>query len=233
MCSSILKSAVKVVLAATLVAGCIAKEEKPEPKADETSAAAVACAPVLPPAEPERAKLTLDPAATYTIVGAQSEKCLQPADVAVDGARLQIASCNGSKAQQFKMIPIPGEHYSIANVQSGKCFDVASASVDNGAAIQQFPCHGGLNQQWMFADGGSGTIRVAARNSGKVLDVAEEKTVDGTPVSQWDWKSSGNQPFRLKPAGAAAVAAKDVAGAGDKKSKAGKPAKTTTASAKP
>jgi hypothetical protein len=144
--------------------------------------------------------VTIDTAATYTIVGVQSGKCVEvTGGSAADGAALQIASCNGSTRQQFRMESTGGGYYHIRNVSSNRCMDVASASTSNGARIQQYSCWSGENQQWSFTDVASGVVRLTARNSGKSLDVYGRDTADGTAVIQWSWNSGTNQQFRVVP----------------------------------
>ncbi|WP_437684809.1 endo-1,4-beta-xylanase [Sorangium sp. So ce176] len=145
--------------------------------------------------------VTIDTAATYTIVGVQSGKCVEVAGGSTaDAAALQIASCNGSTRQQFRMESAGGGYYRIRNVNSNRCMDVADASTSDGARIQQYSCWSGENQQWSFADVAGGGVRLTARNSGKSLDVYGRGTADGTAMIQWTWNSGTNQQFRLTPA---------------------------------
>ena len=105
--------------------------------------------------------VTVDTAATYTIVGVQSGKCVEVAGGSTaDGAAMQIASCNGSTRQQFRMESAGGGYYRIRNVNSNRCMDVASASTSDGAAIQQYSCWTGNNQQFSFTDVASGVVPV-------------------------------------------------------------------------
>jgi hypothetical protein len=130
-------------------------------------------------------------------VAAASNKCVQFIGVPPNPGNGEIRTCNGSKAQEFKLQPLPGGYTTIINAQSNDCLDVVEASSDNGTVVGQYGCHGGPNQQWIVADAGGNTIRLVARHSGKVLDVSEAKTDDGTRLCQWDWKSSSNQQFKL------------------------------------
>ena len=110
-----------MVLTVALATSCVPKEEKPaETKAEPA-------APAGPPPEPARAALAIKPEAAYTIVGAASGKCLQLVGAGDgDTARTEIASCNGSKAQQFKFQSVPGNYWAIVNVLSSKCVDVSA-----------------------------------------------------------------------------------------------------------
>lgn len=42
-----------------------------------------------------------------------------------------------------------GGYVTFTNVRSGKCLEVAGASGDNGAALDQSTCAAGANHQWM------------------------------------------------------------------------------------
>jgi hypothetical protein len=203
-----------MVLVGALAAACVRKEEPKEEPAPSSKAAYVV------PPEPARSALALNPTASYTIVAVASDKCLQYAGAVEDiGARAEIRTCDGSKAQQFTLQPAPGGYQSIVNAQSKKCLDVAALSTEDGAAVQQWDCNGGANQQWIVADASPDTIRLVARHSGKVLDVAQEKTEDGAQLVQWSWKSSSNQGFKLKLVGPEAG---DGPGKGGESKKAGK-----------
>ncbi|WP_437729748.1 non-reducing end alpha-L-arabinofuranosidase family hydrolase [Sorangium sp. So ce1335] len=144
--------------------------------------------------------VTIDTAATYTIVAAQSGKCVEVAGGSTaDAAGLQIATCNGSTRQQFRMESAGGGYYRIRNVNSNRCMDVAGASTSDGARVQQYSCWSGENQQWSFADVAGGAVRLTARHSGKALDVYARGTADGTAVVQWSSNGGTNQQFRVVP----------------------------------
>ncbi|WP_437319434.1 endo-1,4-beta-xylanase [Sorangium sp. So ce385] len=171
-----------------------------------TALALVACGPVDQLDEAEfdfgdaAESVTIDTAATYTITGVQSGKCVEVAGGSTaDGAGLQIATCNGSARQQFRMESAGGGYYRIRNVGSDRCMDVTSASTTDGARVQQYACWTGENQQWSFTDVTGGAVRLTARHSGKSLDVYGRGTADGTAVIQWASNGGTNQQFRLAP----------------------------------
>ena len=174
-----------MVLTVALAASCVPKEEKPAETKTEPAA------PAGPPPEPARAALAIKPDAAYTIIGAASGKCLQLVGTGDgDTARTEIASCNGSKAQQFKFQSVPGNYWAIVNVLSSKCVDVSAFDMADDARVQQYQCNGGANQHWIVADAPGGNYRIVARHSGKVMDVAGGATADNTLVSQVTWKSA-------------------------------------------
>ncbi|WP_459194084.1 glycoside hydrolase family 11 protein [Halosimplex sp. J119] len=91
--------------------------------------------------------------------------------------------------------------YRITNVNSGKVLDVASASTEDGANVQQYSYGGGANQQWNVEDTGGGVYRIENVNSGKVLDVASASTEDGANVQQYSDGGGDNQRFHLHDQG--------------------------------
>jgi endo-1,4-beta-xylanase len=142
--------------------------------------------------------IVIDTAATYTITGVQSGKCVEIANGSTaDGARVQISTCTGQARQQFRMEATDSGFFRVRNVGTNKCLDVTGISTADGAAIQQYSCWSGQNQQWSFADVSSGVVRITARHSGKVMDVFGRGTADGTQLIQWPWSGQTNQQFRV------------------------------------
>jgi len=215
-----------VTLAVALAAGCIdQKQETPAP-------APAAAAPAIPP-EPPRSALVISPTTSYSVVGVASNKCLQYIAGAPEGARAEIRTCNGSKAQLFNLRPVSGGYYEIVSVQgTNECLDVPAFLQDDGAGVQQWTCNGGANQHWIVADAGPGAIRLVAQHSGKVLAINGENTGDGSLLGQWAWKSGSNQRFKLVAAGAkptdATSGSGGAAGGDSKPAKGAKAAKAKT-----
>ncbi len=195
-----------LTLAVALAAGCIdQKQEAPQP-------AAPAPAPAIPP-EPPRSATPISPTASYSVVGVASNKCLQYVAGTPEGARAEIRTCNGSKAQLFNLRPVSGGYYEIVSAQgTNECLDVPAFSQEDGAPVQQWTCNGGANQQWIVADAGPDAIRLVAQHSGKVLAVNGENTGDGSLLGQWAWKSGSNQKFKLLAAGTKPLDAKGGSG---------------------
>lgn len=188
---------------ALLTGGCVEQGE-PTPKPAE---------PAAPPPEPARSALTISQDAAYTITAFAASKCIQPAGQSTtEGSRAQIAVCDGSPAQQFRLQAVAGGYHALINVRSSLCIEVAGASSDNGAAIQQGACRPATNQQWIIADAPGGTVRLVARHTGKAIDVQGAATAAGTNLIQWPWSGDPNQRYKL----ALATSAAPDAGAGAK-----------------
>ncbi|HEY6555736.1 MAG TPA: endo-1,4-beta-xylanase [Polyangiaceae bacterium] len=146
--------------------------------------------------------ITIDTSVAYTITGVQSGKCVEvAAGSTTASAALQIATCNGTTRQQFRMEPTDSGFYRIKNVNSGQCADVEGASTADGARVQQYHCWTGTNQQWSFSDVSTGVVRISARHSGKSLDVTGNGSADGTRLIQWPLHGGANQQFRLARVG--------------------------------
>lgn len=68
--------------------------------------------------------------------------------------------------------PVPAGFHQLVAVHSGKCLEVANASIDAGAQVWQSTCTGAANQQWRFdllGDTLDRTYEVSAQHSGRCL----------------------------------------------------------------
>jgi len=95
--------------------------------------------------------------------------------------------------------------YQVIARHSGKCLDVANASLKHAANVIQGVCGGpaAYNQQWRirYVEGGDGAARVIARHSGMCLDVAYARLEHGANVVQGVCGGAGsgaNQLWRFK-----------------------------------
>ncbi|MEW9551935.1 RICIN domain-containing protein [Nonomuraea sp. NPDC050783] len=88
---------------------------------------------------------------------------------------------------------------------SGKCVDVISASVADGAEVAQYACNGAGNQRWEFRDLGTGYYQLVAAHSGKCLDVNGASTADNARIIQWTCGGGQNQQWQVQDAGSGRV----------------------------
>lgn len=147
------------------------------------------------------AEITLDPTASYTIVGVQSNKCVGPTGGSTaSGVQLDIETCTGTANQRWIPQPMSGGFFRWQNELSGLCMDVSGGSTFAGAPVIQFACGTQTNQQWTVTDVFGGSERMTARNSGLVLDVTGQGTADGTKVEQWFSNGGSNQHFFMNEA---------------------------------
>lgn len=98
---------------------------------------------------------------------------------------------------------INGRYY-LVNRNSGKVMEVAGASTNAGANIQQNTFSGGTHQQWDFiplpsTNGGDYSYyAVTAAHSGRAADVQNFSLSDGGNVMQWDNANGVNQHWFLE-----------------------------------
>jgi len=108
-------------------------------------------------------------------------KCLDNAAAKVaDGNKIQLYSCNGTKAQQWTN---PGD--GTLHVQ-GYCLDVKAAGKAVGTLVQLYHCNGTVAQQWKI---NTSTQTVVNPNSGLCLDDKAASTANGTTI--WMYTCNG------------------------------------------
>jgi len=76
--------------------------------------------------------------------------------------------------------------------------DVAGASLNDGADINQWTYSGNNNQRWRIESVGSGFYRVVSVNSSKCVDVVGNSTADGVAINQWPCNGQNNQSFTFQ-----------------------------------
>lgn len=148
-----------------------------------------------------RSEISLDPTASYTLVGVQSNKCVGPVGGSTaSSVQLEIETCTGTANQRWVPQPMSGGFFRWKNELNGLCIDVSGGSIFAGAPVIQFACGTQTNQQWTVADVTGGSERMTARHSGLVLDVTGQGTADGTKVEQWFSNGGSNQHFVMNEA---------------------------------
>lgn len=145
--------------------------------------------------------ITLDPTASYTIVGVQSNKCVGPTGGSTAlGVQLDIETCTGTANQRWIPTSMGSGFFRWKNELDGLCMDVSGGSFSAGAPVIQWTCGTQTNQQWAVTDVTGGSERMTARHSGLVLDVTGQGTADGTKVEQWFSNGGSNQHFFMNEA---------------------------------
>jgi hypothetical protein len=114
-----------------------------------------------------------------------------------NGPRRDYTATNPGYAEQVVNItwgadvpPIINGRYIVVNHNSGKVMEVAGASTNDGANIQQNTYNNGLNQQWDIvpyssAGGDVSFYGMTAAHSRKAADVYNFSYADGANVQQW------------------------------------------------
>jgi endoglucanase len=93
------------------------------------------------------------------------------------------------------------QYYEVVALHSGKCVDVANASVAHAASVVQGTCWRGGNQKWRLQDAGNGYYDIIVQHSGKCLDVANASLAHAAPVVQGNCWGGANQRWRLNEVG--------------------------------
>jgi hypothetical protein len=151
-------------------------------------------------------EISLDPTASYSMVGVQSNKCIGPiGGSSASGVQLEIENCTGTANQRWRPDSMGGGFIRWRNELNGLCMDVSGGSPFPGAPVIQFTCGTQANQQWTVSDiaGGSdagGSDRMTARHSGLALDVTGQGTAAGTKIEQWFSNGGSNQHFVINEA---------------------------------
>ena len=95
------------------------------------------------------------------------------------------------------------EATTIVASHSGSCLDVAGASVEDDANVQQWSCGDGANQRFTLAplDTLEDTYLIVAEHSLQCIEVPNSATGNGTSIRQSTCDGGANQSFRLEPNG--------------------------------
>ncbi|NUW38980.1 RICIN domain-containing protein [Nonomuraea rhodomycinica] len=181
------------------------------------AAAALLTGMLAAPGPAEAAASSPGPVRWYQIIAQHSGKCLDVAYASqAHAANVVQGTCGGPGAgynQQWRVVfrnGVDGPARIIAR-HSGKCLDVAYASLAHAANVVQGTCGGpgaGDNQFWTQVpvpgrawQGTGGPVRLVALHSGKCLDVAYASLAHAANVVQGTCGgpgSGGNQIWRFK-----------------------------------
>ena len=94
----------------------------------------------------------------------------------------------------------PAGTYTMVNVYTGKCTDVAAASKSSGAQVQEYTCNGTGAQSFQVIDEGSGWFKILNTNSQLAVDVIGASTSNGTHIQQYTDNGTGAQRFSINVA---------------------------------
>ena len=151
------------------------------------------------------------PAGRYTLVNANSGKCVEVEGGAQnDGANIRQAVCTGAAQQAFDLVAAGDGLYELTVASSGKAMDVSGASTADGANIQQWSVNHTGAQRFRLQTPGSERYTLVNANSGKCVDVAGASTADGANVQQYTCNGTGAQLFLFKPSGGTVPAGKSA-----------------------
>ncbi|MFV2011251.1 MULTISPECIES: LamG-like jellyroll fold domain-containing protein [unclassified Micromonospora] len=133
---------------------------------------------------------SVDP--TGPLTSGLAGKC---AELAADGTKVQLATCDGATAQSWRYVG------SSRQLRRGdRCLGLAGQATGNGTLVQAQTCSSSANQKW-------GTSGNGWRNSGagRCLEVPGSSTTDGTQLAIRNCNDQANQWWALALVSAAPV----------------------------
>ncbi len=112
--------------------------------------------------------------------------------ITADGTEVQLWTCNGNNAQQWRM----SNARELRNPLADKCMVLGNggAAVD-GAPIWEWTCGGQADQKWLYKN-----MQIVAGNSGKCIDVPQNNLAAGQALQLWDCNDTNAQKFTFEPA---------------------------------
>ena len=137
----------------------------------------------------------------FKIKSKQSNKCIDIAAISSDnGALMQLWEDVNGDNQKWNIKDITDDlktntncTYKILNKSSNKALQVASASSENGALIEQWDENNTKNQSWKIENVSDKYFKIINDISGKVLDIKDLAQYDGATVHLWEDVSGDNQ----------------------------------------
>lgn len=147
---------------------------------------------------PAASAATVDPNASYVLIGRGSGKALDVYNLSMaDGARITQWTRNDGLQQQWQFVDSGNGYYRIKSRLSGKVLDVTNWSTADGAAITQYTDYNQNNQQFRLQDTSNGYVSLISRHSGKAVEVQGASTADGANIVQYANWGGDNQQWQL------------------------------------
>ncbi|MFB0633272.1 RICIN domain-containing protein [Streptomyces sp. AB3(2024)] len=84
----------------------------------------------------------------------------------------------------------------LVNTNSGKCLEIDSSLMTDGARAQQWTCHSLPTARWIFHWAGDGW-EVRNSNSGKALEIEDSLVTEGASAQQWTFYNIPTQKWDL------------------------------------
>jgi hypothetical protein len=163
-------------------------------------------------ASPAPALAATVPAAGIPFTVTLSGLCMSVTDgTQENGAAVVQSSCGPDETHnKFKAVPQGDGTYQLIFQHSGKCVNIAGASIWPGAIAEQNACSTDRkSDRWRFRPvTNKSTFQLVAEHSGHCLTVREGKTDPGVGLIQWNCSSTTAAPyeqFTFPPGTAAAV----------------------------
>lgn len=90
-----------------------------------------------------------------------------------------------------------GDMYQVHAKTTDKCLDVAAASMENEAPIQQYECNNTQAQNFRLIRNQTGGLSLQNTNSNKCLDIEDLNQANGSLVQQWECNGGANQSLNF------------------------------------
>jgi regulation of enolase protein 1 (concanavalin A-like superfamily) len=144
---------------------------------------------------------TLIPNGTYEITSTASGLALENPSFSQwqDGVQQNIGIVTDSAIQNWVLTNLGNNIVTLQNVDTNQLLEVAGASTQSGAVVDDWPSNGGTNQQWQVVLAGVNTFALLNVNSGLALDVSGGSPTPGTPMDQAAYASLGSQQWVFTP----------------------------------
>ncbi|AZQ74117.1 hypothetical protein EKH77_25410 [Streptomyces luteoverticillatus] len=143
------------------------------------------------------------PQTVVTLQVAASGKCLEINNGAKDnGIKAQQYTCNGTTAQQWRMVPSADSTYELRSVPSGKCLEVENSGTKAGDDAQQWTCHGGANTRWqaVLVDHDKKLFQLRPQHvQDRCLDIPSASKENNVKAQQWYCNETDAQLWKITP----------------------------------
>jgi hypothetical protein len=122
-----------------------------------------------------------------SVISSLNNECIDvPSSNFVDGARLQMWTCNNTNAQKWTFTG------GTLKSQNNKCMDISGGSTANGAAVQLWTCNGTGAQQFVLSGAGD----LVNPQANRCVDIVDVNSADGAKLQLWDCAGTANQKWR-------------------------------------
>lgn len=140
-------------------------------------------------------KKEIDYTKTYYILASKATERVVEATGMKDGGAVVQSTFKGKPGQLFTMEELyagTGD-YIFRALSTGKVLQVAKASRDNGAKIEQAEYTGADNQLWNIVNVPQGYVKIKNVESSKVLDIPNAAQIEDLPLQQYDNSGNGDE----------------------------------------
>ncbi|MFC4517604.1 RICIN domain-containing protein [Streptomyces ehimensis] len=141
--------------------------------------------------------------ATVQLQVTHSGKCLDIDHAKTDnGIKAQQWTCNGTVAQQWRMVPVDNSSFELRSIASGKCLEVENSGTQEGADVQQWRCSGGKQMRWrtVLVDAGRDLFEIRPTHTdNRCLDIDRAMMENGVRAQQWGCNQSEAQLWQITP----------------------------------